>query len=79
MAEPGDTIIARFAPKRLETLRPCMRPFIGRVFQWRYLWTADEDETYAGQDCWAMDYKHEVELPDDVIGRWCPDEDLERV
>jgi hypothetical protein len=75
----GEKIIARFAPKNLETLRPCMVELIGRTFEWEWCGTGNDDETYPGQSRWLMARKHEAEIPDECFGRWVPFEDLEEV
>jgi hypothetical protein len=77
MSKFGDTIIARFQPKRTDTLRECMKPYIGQVFEFQYLWTAEGWETYSGQGCWTMSHKYNNDLPLGVVGLWVPREDLE--
>jgi hypothetical protein len=79
MSKFGDTIIARFQPKRTETLRECMLPYIGQVFEFQHVWTAEEGETYAGQGCWVMSPKYNDDLPRGVVGLWIPREDLEEL
>ena len=68
----GARPIARFKPKRLDTLRPEFRPLIGEVVTWRYAGTSDEDEPYPGQQRWQTDDER-------FEGYWTPAEDLEPV
>jgi hypothetical protein len=72
----GDKIVARYTPKNLATLRPCMRALIGRVFEWQWVGVSDDDEMFPGQDRWLMSRNHDQEIPEDARGRWAPDEDL---
>jgi hypothetical protein len=67
---------ARFNPKNLETLRPCMKPLIGHVFDFTYASHSDEDEVFPGQSRWLMDRKHDHEIDEEARGRWFPSEDL---
>jgi hypothetical protein len=72
----GSKILARFEPKNRKTLRPCMTPLIGRVFEYEWMGTSEDDEPYPGQTRWAITRKHDAEIPDECRGRWCPREDL---
>lgn len=71
--------IARFNPKNLETLRPCMVPLIGRVFNFDFAGTGASDEPYPGQHRWTFSLEHYGELPNDCKGKWSPNEDLDPV
>ncbi len=63
---------ARFSPKRLDDLRPEMRPLIGVVSTWRYAFTGAADEPYPGQQRWQSE--------DGRFGPyWVPAEDLEPI
>lgn len=72
----GSKILARFEPKNRETLRPCMVPLIGRIFEWEWMGTSMANEDYPGQTRWMITRKHDPEIPDKCKGRWCPYEDL---
>lgn len=74
----GSKITARFVPKNLETLRECMKPLVGKIFEWEWMGTSDDDEPYPGQTRWLITRKHDPEIPDECKGRWAPFEDLER-
>lgn len=74
----GDKITAKFSPKKRDDLRECMVPLIGRIFEWEWMGTSDDDESYPGQTRWVITRKHDDEIPDEAKGRWAPFEDLER-
>lgn len=64
--------VARFNPKRTDTLRPELMPLIGVVAEWRHAGTGGEGEPYPGQQRWiAQDERFD--------GLWAPSEDLEEV
>lgn len=71
-------IIGKLAPKKLDTLRECMRPLIGREFTFEFAGTSCADEPYPGQRRWVIDRKHDAEIPDECIGYWMPEEDIEK-
>jgi hypothetical protein len=60
---------ARYMPKRRENLHPAMLAMIGRVFEW----------SYAGDDRWMLDSKHNADIPPGAIGVWAAEADLEPV
>lgn len=66
------SVEARFTPKRFSTLRAELKPLIGTVATFCYVWVIGEEDggPYVGQ--WAF-------LSDDerFKGRWIPEEDLE--
>lgn len=68
---------ACFRPKDLKTLRPCMKPLIGRIFDFTYAGHGEQDEPYPGQSRWLMERKHDPDVPEETRGRWFPSEDLE--
>lgn len=62
----------------MATLRPCMAPLIGNVYE--FVWSGSGDGTpYEDQQIWLWDRKHDDDLPVECRGRWVPDEDLEDV
>ena len=71
--------IGIFRPKKIESVRECMLPLIGKQFEFEYAGTSDDDEMFPGQTRWVVARKHDPELDDDQIGRWLPDEDIESV
>ena len=66
---------ARFEPKRMETLRPEARPFIGRTFEWMASWKITEEDggPYVGQWAFTLSYSPENE---GLNFGWAPEEDL---
>lgn len=62
-----------FKPKIMETLRPCMLPLVGKIFEWDFAGFADNDET---QTAWTFDRKHDQEL-NGAKYFWIPAEDIE--
>ncbi len=66
-----DVINGKFIPKKLETLRPELKKYIGRTFEWQYLWTY-EDGVYEGQNCFQVVGNQNNELFHSV-----PEEDIE--
>lgn len=69
---------ARFEPKRMDNLRPCMVPLVGRTFEFECYGTMDQGD-YDGQTIWFMDRKHDTEILEESRGYWSPREDLEIV
>lgn len=67
---------ARFVPKRTDNLRPGLADFSGRVFNFDYAGTSDDDEAYPGQHRWTFSREHDAELGPELAGLWAPDEDL---
>lgn len=64
-------MLATFAPKRRDTLKPEATPFIGRTMEWRELWVVTEDDggPYIGQTVWEP-------VDRGIWFGWVPDEDL---
>lgn len=77
MFEPFEDVVAKFQPKKLETLRPCMVSLIGKTFTWNYAGISDDNEAFPGQTRWMIAREHDAEIPDECKGRWAPEEDLE--
>jgi hypothetical protein len=67
---------AKFEPKRLDDLRDCMRPYIGRVFHFEYAGHSNDDDSYPGQSRWTIIWEEDRALDEDAQGRWFPSEDL---
>jgi hypothetical protein len=74
----GKRIIARFEPKNLETLRPCMKPYIGQLLELEWAGTSDEDEAFPGQHRWMTlrSFEERTDMDEKARARWVPDEDL---
>ncbi len=69
----GRVIEATFSPKRLDTLKPEVRPLIGVRMQFDHLWRIDPEDggPYVGQDAWQAKGHPEA--------GWFPTEDLDDV
>ena len=67
---------ARFEPKRLDTLRPEARPFVGQTFKWMASWKITEEDggPYVGQWAFTLSYSS-VNEGQQNFG-WVPEEDL---
>lgn len=65
-----------FRPKKMDTLRECMLPLIGKTLNLDFMGTGMKDEPYPGQTRWMISRSHDAELSDDQKGRWMPDEDI---
>ena len=66
----------RFEPRIMETLRPVVRPLIGRVFCFEYAGTSGDDEPYPGQTRWVVSRQHDAELEPEQRCWWLPAEDI---
>lgn len=68
----GRKPLAKFAPKKTNDLRECLKPLIGEVVEWRYVGTGGDDEPFPGQQRWTTDDVRFAYF-------WVPTEDLEEV
>lgn len=64
-----DRVVATFAPKQHDTLRPASIPHIGWRGEWQAIWEIEEG-TYVGQMAW---------MPTGISLGWVPSEDLDDV
>jgi hypothetical protein len=69
----GDKIEATFNPKRLDTLRPECKPFIGKRATFSYCWEIGEGDPkdYIGQQAWMPPWEWNI--------GWIPTEDLDDI
>lgn len=72
--QPWDKVVARFNPKRTQTLRPELASVVGVTAQFTCSWIIDEDDggPYVGQGAFLTDDERFRHL-------WVPQEDLEIV
>jgi hypothetical protein len=66
-----------FRPRNLSTLQPQFQTLIGRVFDFEFVGTSEDDESYPGQTRWIISCLHDDELTEEQRGRWMPEEDIE--
>ena len=64
---------AVFYPQRTDDLKPCAKAWVGRMAQWRYLWTIEDGE-YAGQGAYEP-----VNVSIEEWPGWVPECDLQKV
>ena len=72
----GRKILGIFEPKDRSTLRPEALPLIGREFEFVYNGTNDDDHSFPGQTTWVITEKHHSEIPEEMMYRWFPAEDI---
>jgi hypothetical protein len=76
MFSHGSKAIAILEPRIRDNLRDCVKPLIGRTFEFEWVGISEDDEPYPGQSRWWISRKHDTEIPDECKGLWLPGEDL---